>query len=405
MNSPRHNPNICTKCVGGKRFARWIRKNGHRGPCGIDPSHGRGRKVVPASRLAEEVNGWFRENYTHGGEEVYATVDSDNPSYRQRGESYPDIMMEELECDEPVVKTISEYLPDVSHRDIAQGAEPFYHSTMNYEAIADIERREREEQEEYWYENRFRYQWQDFCEKVQYERRFFQIKEPLDELFGDADEYQRGTIKPVYTLPAGQKIYRARLIDESFRHQMRERNPAAELGAPPPDKARAGRMNVEFIPAFYAAFSEETAVAEIRPGIGEEIAIGEFILQHDLKVFDFTAFVRPSQEQWRDVYAHTRYDFINQMEGEISKPILPFDKQREYIPTQIVAEYLKIYFECGAVIYRSSMIKDRSAESRNIVILNKGQPFTGTEASTLAFSKHWVKQVMNVKYELGGWPF
>jgi len=91
-----HDPNICTKCVAGKWFARWIRKNGHRGPCGIDPSHGRGWKVVPASRLAEEVDAWFRENYTQGGEEAYAMVDSDNPMYRQRGESYSDIMMAEL---------------------------------------------------------------------------------------------------------------------------------------------------------------------------------------------------------------------------------------------------------------------------------------------------------------------
>jgi hypothetical protein len=314
-------------------------------------------------------------------------------------------MMEELECDELVIGVISEHLPDVSHRDIAQGAEPFYDSTMNYEGIADIERRDREEQEEYWYENRFRYQWQDFCEKVQYERRFFQIKEPLDELFGDPNEYQGGAIKPVYMLPTGQKIYRARLIDDSFTHDMLERNPAAELGAPPQERARAARMNVEFIPAFYAAFSEETAVAEIRPGIGEEIAIGEFILQRDLKVFDFTTFARAGHEQWRDAYAHTRYDFVNQMEGEISKPILPFDKQREYIPTQIVAEYLKIYFGCDAVIYRSSMIKDRSAESRNIVILNKCQPLVGTEAAALVFSKHCIKEVVNVKYELGGWPF
>src|SRR5262249_24396327 len=241
-------------------------------------------------------------------------------------------------------------------------------------------------------------------DKVQYTRRFFQIKEPLDELFGDPNEYQGGTIKPVYVLPHGERIYRARLIDDSFTHEMLDRNPVAELGAPPREEARAGRMNVDFIPAFYAAFSEETAVAAIKPSIGEEIAIVEFVLQRELKVFDFTAFARAGHEQWRDMYAHTRYDFINQIEAEISKPIMPFDKQREYIPTQIVAEYLKNYFGCDAVIYRSSMTKGRSAESRNIVILNKGQPFAGTEAAALSLSKYWIKEILNVKYELGGWP-
>src|ERR1019366_6871199 len=98
----------------------------------------------------------------------------------------------------------------------------------------------------------------------------------------------------------------------------------------------------------------------------------------------FTAFARADRERWGEAYAHTRYDFIDQMEGEISKPILPFDRQREYIPTQIVAEYIREYFGCDAVIYRSSMIKDRDKESRNIVFLNRGEAFTGTQSGLVA---------------------
>jgi RES domain len=290
--------------------------------------------------------------------------------------------------------------------DIARGAEPFYDDSQNYEEIDAIEKREREEWEERWYENRFRYQWQDFCEKVQYGRRFFQLKEPLDALFGDPKEYERGTIPPLYTLPVGQKIYRARLIDDGLKVEKLRQNPADELGAPPKELTRAGRMNVEYIPAFYAAFSEETAVAEIRPGIGEQIAIGEFVLQHELKVFDFTAFARADRERWGEAYAHTRYDFIDQMEGEISKPILPFDRQREYIPTQIVAEYIREYFGCDAVIYRSSMIKVRDKESRNIVFLNRGEAFTGTQSAPLAFSRYTAKEIADITYELSdAWPF
>jgi hypothetical protein len=400
MSGLSDDPNICTKCVGDKHFVVWLRENGQYGQCGIDPSHGRSRKVVPASGLAEEVDAWFRENYTQGSEESYVTEHSDSPSYRQRGEPYEDILLNQLECDEDVVRAISEHLPDVSHRDLTQGAEPFYDSTQNYEALADIERRNREEQEEYWFENRIRFQWEDFCEKVQYERRFFQIKQPLDELFGDPKEYEDGTIKPVYMLPAGEKIYRARLLDDGLTEEQVRKSPARQLGAPPRERASAGRMNVELIPAFYAAFSEETAVAEIRPGIGEQVAIGEFVLQRDLKMFDFTAFARAGHEKWREAYAHTRFEFINQMEGEISKPILPFDRQREYIPTQIVAEYLREYFGCEAVVYRSSMIKDRDKESRNIVLLNRGEAFLGEDGAPLAFSKVTIKEVMNVSYEL-----
>jgi hypothetical protein len=84
-------------------------------------------------------------------------------------------------------------------------------------------------------------------------------------------------------------------------------------------------------------------------------------------VFDFTAFSRAPVEKRDKIYEHTRYDFIKQMEDDISRPVLPYEKQRQYISTQIVAEYLKVCFACEAVIYRSAMTKGRSAENRNIV--------------------------------------
>jgi hypothetical protein len=396
---------ICDAYIGNRRFADWIRATGSMGRCDLDPdNHARARKVVTVKDFAEHVDAWFRENYTHGDEEPYVTQDSDNVSYRQRGEPFDEILMNGLECSEDIVRAVAGDLPDVSHRDISKGAEPFYDSGATYESIAAIEERRRQEQEEYWFENRFTFQWREFCERVQYERRFFKLKEPLDELFGNPKEYESGTIRPVYTIAPGERLYRARLLDDGFNEEQLNHNPARELGAPPRDKTRAGRMNVEYIPAFYAAFSEETAVAEIRPGIGEQVAVGEFEVQQELRVFDFTAFSRATDDEWKQAYEHTRYDFIKQMEDEISKPILPFEKQREYIPTQMVAEYLREYFACDAVVYRSAMIKDHKKEARNIVILNTGLPFVGASAA-LFYRKHRVKEVSNVTYELTEFPF
>jgi hypothetical protein len=48
------------------------------------------------------------------------------------------------------------------------------------------------------------------------------------------------------------------------------------------------------------------------------------------------------------------------MQDEISRPVRPHERQREYIATQIVAEYLKSYFGCDAVIYKSSMQRDNA---------------------------------------------
>ena len=211
-----HDPNICTDCIDSERFTEWVRQNGEVGPCEIKPDHGQGNKVVSASALAKQVDAWFRESYTQGGQELYFHGDVDRPSFEQRGEPYQDIMQNELECGEEVVSTLAEHLPDASHRDIAQGAVVFYDDTQNYEAFADIEKHEQADQEDYWFENRFSFRWQDFCSTVQYKRRFFKLKRSLDALFGSPNKYEDGPIKPVYDLPVGTTIYRARLLDENF---------------------------------------------------------------------------------------------------------------------------------------------------------------------------------------------
>jgi hypothetical protein len=387
---------LCEKCVVAP-FADWIEKNGRAGKCDFDKSHGQSATVVPVPAFAKEVDRYFRDNYQRGAEYAYSTHDSDSPSYDTYGEPFKEILASDLECDEGVINAIAGCLPDCDHADIADGAEPFYDDLANYESIAAAKERDDTDAQEYWYEHRFSYQWDEFCNIVQNRRRFFQIKEPLDELFGEPEEYAEGSIRPVYKLKAGQKIYRARLLDGDFTEQRLQGHAAAGLGAPPKGKAPAGRMNVEYIPAFYAAFSETTAIAEVRPSIGDQVAVGEFVLQRDLTVFDFTAFSKVEADKWNEASQHTRFEFITQMESEISKPILPFEKQREYIPTQIVAEYLQEYFGCDAVMYHSSMRKNAQDDTRNIVIFNRGEDFVGNGA-VLALATHDVSTVADVVY-------
>jgi hypothetical protein len=353
--------------------------------------------------LAAYVGELVRERYQLGREEMYATEESDNPSYRQRGSSLLEILTNELgSSDDTITDAVIDNLPDVSHADIADGDEPFYDSTASYERISDVEADEAAEEHEYWYENRFRYKCDDFRNKVQYERRFFKTKEPLDELFGGPEEYEQGSIRPIYMLKTAQRIFRARVLDGNFTEEILRGNPARELGAPPKSSARAGRMNADYIPAFYGAFSAQTAVAEMRPGIGDEVAIGEFILQRDVKVFDFTVFSRPPvSNELREIGDHTRYDFITQMEEEISRRVLPGDKHLQYISTQIVAEYLQEYFRCEAVIYKSAVVRDETSENRNVVFLPRADGFAGKDDAILKYDRLEVLSVEDVTYQLG----
>lgn len=392
---------LCAKCITARPFAKWIRKNGERGQCDFDVKHGNRGRVVSVEVFAVHVDEFFRERYQLGGEERYVTENSDNVHYSQRGSSLLEILSSVLlSNDDHVVEVIIENLPDVSHYDVAQGADQFYDDTACYESIADVEARERADQEEYWYENRFTYQWKYFCEIVQYQRRFFKIKEILDNLFGNPIEYEGENSNPIYMLKAAQEIFRARILNDGFTEAVLQLNPARELGPPPKEHAQAGRMNVEYIPAFYGAFSEHTAVAEMRPGIGEEVAIGAFVLRRDIKVFDFTVFSITAGVERSINYVHTRYEFIKQMEEEISRRVLAYEKRRQYISTQIVAEYLKEYFGCEAVIYKSSVVTGDTTGSRNIVFLPRPEGFVEGDNAILKYQRYDLTEVRDVIYQL-----
>ncbi|UGA44179.1 RES domain-containing protein [Bradyrhizobium quebecense] len=389
--------NVCPLCIGNQVFSQFVVTHGAPGKCGFNRSHGKKKTVVSVEAFAEYVDDWFRENYGRGEEYPVFEGDSDSPTYETRGEPYKYILADELECDDAVVEAISENLPDADWHDISQGDQAFYDDTANYESFAAAQARSTAD--DYWYESQFTYQWDDFCRAVQYERRFFRIKEQLDELFGKPEEYSAGQTTPVYILRKGAVLYRGRILDDRFTEDQLSAAPAISLGAPPPDRATPGRMNVEFIPAFYGAFSRDTAIAEIRPSIGDRIAIGRFALHRNIKVFDFTAFSRPDRAADPTIIEHTRYDFVSQMEEEISKPILPYEKQREYVATQIVAEYLRECFKCDAVIYRSSMHTGPEIENRNIVIFGAQADFLGGGSRQLLdLLDHEIRRVNNVTF-------
>jgi hypothetical protein len=389
---------LCNECIGDGPLKDWLEVNGTGGVCDFNPGHD-SFQCVTVDEFAEEADRWFRDNYQPGADtmDIDPDPDRDGVIYGTEGEPYEDIFAAELDASEEVLQAVIEALPDASHREITKGAERFYTDATNFESIESARAREKADQDDYWFENRHALEWEDFCEKVQFSARFFGIKERLDELFGIPAEYGEGPVRPLYDLPIGQRIFRARLLNDDLTEEAINGDPATRLGAPPVNRTQSGRMNVDLIPAFYGAFSRETAIAELRPGIGDIIAVGQFATRKPLRVFDFTIFDRRADDRTRFV-SHSRYDFINQMQTEISKPIRPHERQREYISTQIVAEYLRTYFECDAVIYRSSMQHSEGGENRNIVVLHR-EAFVGTEdPNVLAYVSWSLKEVRDVQY-------
>jgi hypothetical protein len=157
---------------------------------------------------------------------------------------------------------------------------------------------------------------------------------------------------PLVTLKRDETIlYRARIIGSGQDEGQIIDDPSGQLGPPPEVLRRQGRMNAAGILAFYGAFDPATCVAELRPPVGSRVAWAVFEVARPLVLLDLTRFQgAPKDRNLFSTYADDRMSqwlFMQQFMTEISAPILPGDEVFEYIPTQVVAEYLVRHHNFG----------------------------------------------------------
>ena len=207
--------------------------------------------------------------------------------------------------------------------------------------------------------------WRHFKSVVMHERRFFdpvrvehrwerledtrsEILKPVSRLFPDLE----------VTLPVGTPLYRARvsagqLSDDAVELQ-------AALGPPPCEKASNSRMNPPGIPYLYLASDESTCIAEVRPEAGQQVWLGMFRTSVALRIVDLTvipaatlkSIFDPSYDDSRPWVGHFMQEFSN----EISKPVSRDDAPLSYIPTQVLAEFIR---HCGyhGLCFNSSLTR------------------------------------------------
>lgn len=119
----------------------------------------------------------------------------------------------------------------------------------------------------------FLFSWESFAETVKYQSRFVYVgnlerpgrhNEPparvsrfLDGLAAYVQDDMLTVVSP------GEKLYRARMVDDAlgFQRSVHE-DPAKHLGPVPGGKASAGRLNPEGVGLFYGATSIDLAVKE-----------------------------------------------------------------------------------------------------------------------------------------------
>ena len=204
--------------------------------------------------------------------------------------------------------------------------------------------------------------WQDFQHferEVKYENRF--IHSPLVSEF-------LSNIK--HTLPSrersvasGNVLYRGQIGYEEYESEGQSiiSGFAKERMKPIMCKGKEGRANPKGIAYLYLSNEENTALAELRPHLGQYLSSAQFQVQRKLRVVD--CYSVPRHYSYVECIFNTPvsqteignavWSMINEA---FTKPVTNADEESDYVPTQILAEFFKSEGFDG-ICFKSSMGK------------------------------------------------
>ena len=346
---------------------------GSSSPCDFHPS----KKGVPISAVAGIVDPVYRNKYTFGDY---------HPLYDEFiGSDLSSTLLDLTEADDNrVVTALAEALIEGDDYWPPDGEDAFY----------DFDR--------CYIENNSGYEehsqtWRLFRREILHGQRFFSQKalSRLREIFDGLHLLRDDANSPAVHLlePDDEtiQIYRARKANSVEEREKIVQDPASKLGPPPENLRCAGRMNPSGILAFYGAFDLDTCVAELRPAVGETVISAKFKLTRPILVLDTTKF--SGRPKAINIFAPTHvtrmrlWKFMTTFMSEIARPCLPDDEHLDYVPTQVVSEYLthlhklkRGYKErtIDAIIYRSA----QNGNGKNIVIFGGAAVVEGSKSNS-----------------------
>lgn len=176
------------------------------------------------------------------------------------------------------------------------------------------------------------------------------------------DDFLSGQID----IKPGTPFYRARLHHKSGEPPFSPN----EMYCPEPKFATAGRANPQGIPCLYLSDRQDTVLYEVRASYLDEISIGTFEVRQDIggsiPIADFTSsgtLFHPSRVGDRIKSSLLK----KKISYDLSKPMRRYDSELDYVPTQFICEFIKIYTGVHGIKFRSSL----HVVGNNFVIFNQ----------------------------------
>jgi hypothetical protein len=355
---------VCHECISDEIVKDEIRIGGETGKCSFC---GEKANTWAIEKLAERVNCVFVKYYEECRSDPISTAHDEEKLCSQEGEHPSIIIAKMLNCSPEISEVIRNYLsyirPNIyaprQSNHVAPNLWPSYNPHASYTHRDDVQ------------DPAYSQAWELLCKGIKYSRRFLDTS---NQLFL---KFIFGSLKSIHVKeyePGNLKIYRARLAFSKEQVIKIIDEPVENLGPPHFSKATGGRMNAPGIVKFYGALDENTCIAEIRPTVNSFAVVGCFENVKILKILDLTA--NDSAPCSLSIFSKEYYEFISkknflrEFQRQIAEPVHPHEEEIEYIPTQVVAEFISNELNYDGLIYASSQA-DRIG--KNIVLFK--EPF------------------------------
>lgn len=365
---------VCWQCIGEDIVRAEIRVEHPRRTCSYC---GARRPAISIEDLARRVDPVY-QNIVGEAESGFVVRDG-NPDWAPNGDYPSHLMTEILEADtDEIGRDLVAALAHHHRFNVNDGGFDYYDDTSDIYTILDAE--------DEW----FGRGWENFCDELKHQKRFFldQSAHVLDEIFGPIlrEEWPPGSaIRIIGPATDRTHIFRAREANERGDQEKIYRQRRSQLGAPPPGIAGSGRMNAAGISVFYGSFDRDTCVAELRTPVGGFAIVGRFEILRPLRVLDLTRLeADPEPMSYFDAHYAERMAYSAFMRGfhaEIKRAVIPGREPLDYLPTQVIAEYLWSRAEpsIDGIVFGSAQITDTA---NNVVLFPKAALVEGADEET-----------------------
>lgn len=347
----------CVNCFSNKFIQAVIRSKSTKGVCNYCSMNGEKHDWITSVRqVGEFIKEKLSQGYTNATREdvPYDKLRSISTTIEEVLIHNEEIFSNELEDDE---EKISALLDDLfkesgpSWHDKANGSDDKWEGGKASIVLKD----------KFFFgenDNPLSDTWESFKYYVKHISRFFDMS---------ADHFRETTLERFLeilqamakTLPLGTDIWRARIMKPGDGRVLKVRR-HLECGSPPRNFAIPLRMNPSGISYFYGAEDKTTCLEEVRVKRRNRVLLGKFRTKMELNIVDLSHKVCIGPGSIFDPNYDHSYNwsskFVAEFIKEVSRPISSDEAPIEYVPTQILCEYIRKLGYQG-VMYKSSITK------------------------------------------------